>query len=131
MIAETDIEIALKKHVDDGALTYPIAWPNQEFSPARPYIMVDLVRVNRRDDTMDNAHTISRGQLIATVVVNIGTSTRTANEKADAIAALFPMGLRIAVTGGNIVILKPADIREGFRQDADWRVPVIVDYEAS
>lgn len=131
MILETDIENALKSVVGGAGLGWSIAWPNQNAPGSKPYIVFGMVRVNRRDDTLEGVQTISRGQLLLTVVTGEGISTRTANEKADQIAALFPKGRRIPVTGGEIVIIKPADVREGFPQDGDWRVPVIIDYEAS
>lgn len=130
-ILEADIEVALKAAIDGAGLSWPIAYPNINFGGQKPYIAVQFVRVGRRDDTHEGVLTISRGQLIANVVVAIGGSTKTANQKADQIAALFPMGRRIPVTGGEIVIMKPADIRGGYPQDADWRTPVFVDYEAS
>jgi len=130
-ILEADIEVALKAAIDGAGLSWSIAYPNINHDGKKPYIGVQCVRVGRRDETLNGEQTISRGQLIATVVTQRGKSSLTANQKADQIAALFPMGRRIAVTGGEIVIMKPADIREGFPQDADWRTPVIVDYEAS
>lgn len=130
-ILEADIEVALKATIDGAGLSWPIAYPNINFSGQKPYIAVQFVRVGRRDDTLAGEQTISRGQMIASVVVAVGGSTKTANQKADQIAALFPMGRRISVSGGEIVIMKPADIREGYPQDADWRTPVFVDYEAS
>ncbi|MGQ3214789.1 phage tail terminator-like protein [Shinella sp.] len=130
-ILEADIEVALKAAIDGAGLSWPIAYPNIHFNGAKPYIGVQIVRVARRDETLNGELTISRGQVIASVVVALGTSTKTANQKADQFAALFLMGRRIPVTGGEIVIMKPADIREGYPQDADWRTPVIVDYEAS
>lgn len=130
-IAETDIEVVLKAAIDGAGLSWPIAYPNINHDGKKPYIAIQFVRVGRRDDTLAGEQTISRGQMIATVVVSVGTSTRVANEKADQIANLFPMGRRLPVAGGEIVIMKPANIREGFPQDADWRTPVIVDFEAS
>lgn len=130
-IQETDIEVALKAAIDGAGLAWPIAYPNLNHDGKKPYIAVQFVRVGRRDDTLDGEQTISRGQMIATVVVAVGGSTRTANQKADQIANLFPKGRRLTVAGGEIVIMKPADIREGFPQDADWRTPVIIDFEAS
>lgn len=130
-ILEADVEVVLKAAIDGAGLSWPVAYPNINFSGQKPYIAVQFVRVGRRDDTLSGEQTISRGQMIASVVVAVGGSTKTANQKADQIAALFPMGRRIAVTGGEIVIIKPADIREGFPQDADWRTPILIDYEAS
>lgn len=131
MILETDIENALKAVVGNAGLGWSIAWPNQNAPGSKPYVVFGMVRVNRRDDTLDGVQTISRGQLLLTVVTGEGISTRTANEKADQIAALFPKGRRIPVTGGEIIFIKPADILEGFPQDGDWRMPVRADYEAS
>lgn len=131
MIAETAIELALKAEIDGAGLSWGIAWPNQDHPGTRPHIVVEFVRIGRRDDTLSGEMTISRGQMIATVVTDRGISSKLANQKADQIAALFPMGRRIAVTGGEIVIMKPADIREGFTQDAEWRTPVIVDFESN
>lgn len=130
-IAETDIELALKAAIEAGNLSWSIAWPNQDHNGVKPYIQCEIVRVNRRDETLDGVMPISRGMLMVTTVTARGTSSRTGNQKADQTAALFPMGRRIAVTGGEIVILKPADVKEGFPQDADWRTPVQIDYEAS
>lgn len=130
-IAETDIELALKAVLEAGNLSWSIAWPNQDHDGVKPYIQCKIVRVNRRDETLDGVMPISRGMVMATTVTERGISSRLGNEKADQIAALFPMGRRIAVTGGEIVILKPADVKEGFPQDADWRTPVQIDYEAS
>ncbi|MDP9590577.1 UNVERIFIED_ORG: hypothetical protein J2W19_003141 [Shinella zoogloeoides] len=130
-IQETDIEVALKADIDGAGLSWPIAYPNLSYTGDKPYVAVQFVRIGRRDDTLAGEQTISRGQMIATVVVAVNTSTKIANQKADQIAALFPMGRRIAVADGEIVIMKPADIREGYPQDADWRTPVIIDFEAS
>lgn len=128
---ETDIETAIKAVISSAGLVWPIAWPNQDAPGSKPYIAVSFVRVNRRDDTLNGENTISLGRVIGTIVTAKGISTRIPNEKADAFAALFPMGRTISVTGGRIVFTKPSDIQEGFPQDADWRVPVIAQYEAS
>ncbi|MBO0141506.1 hypothetical protein JZX87_10060 [Agrobacterium sp. Ap1] len=131
MIRETDIELALKAAIEAGNLAWPVAWPNQDLPGDKPHIVVEIVRVNRRDETLAGESPISLGRLIATVVVAKGTSTKVANEKADAISELFPMARRIAVPGGEIVILKPADVMDGYPEGADWRVPVRISYEAS
>lgn len=131
MIRETDIELALKAAIDAGNLVWPISWPNQDHPGDKPHIVIEIVRVNRRDETLNGENPISLGRLIATVVVAKGTSTKVANEKADAISDLFPMARRIPVAGGEIVILKPADVMDGYPEDAEWRVPVRISYEAS
>lgn len=130
-VLETDIETALKAAIDAAGLGWSISWQNIDFDGKKPYIAVQIVRVNRRDDTLNGENTISLGRVIGTIVVAKGSSTRTANRKADQFAGIFPMGRTIAVPGGQIVFTKPADIQEGLPQDADWRVPVVAQYEAS
>jgi hypothetical protein len=131
MIAEADIENALKARVATIVFGRPIAWPNQEFTASPPFATVQIVRVERTDRTMNGDETISRGRIIVTLVDRLGTSTKTANTLADTVAAAFPVALRIPVTGGQIVIMKPTDIREGFRDGSEWRTPIIIDYQAS
>lgn len=130
-IAETEIERVLKADIIAANLSWPVIWPNHTLPNTKPFILFEIIRVNRRDDTLAGEMTISRGQLIATPITKVGIDSEAGNEKADEVAGLFPMGRRIAVPGGEIVILKPADIREGFRQHTEWRTPVIVDFEAS
>ncbi|MCC0013872.1 MAG: hypothetical protein H6881_08340 [Rhodobiaceae bacterium] len=131
MPTETNIEVRLKKELKDAALGWSIAWPNQPYSGSKPYLVAQIVRIDRRDDTHDGTLTISQGRMIVTVVSEKGKSTRTSNTMADQVAAVFPHGKRMTVTGGEIVIMKPPLIQDGFPQDADWRTPVIIDYQAS
>lgn len=131
-IDETDITAALKAEIDSAGLVWPIAWQNvHRDGRSKPYIVVNIIKVNRRDETLNGENTISLGRVVATTVTKTGIGSDLGEAKAQQIAALFPMGKTIAVTGGQIVFTKPADIQEGFRQDADWRTPVIAQYEAS
>jgi hypothetical protein len=128
---EADIELALFAEIEGAAFTLPIWFPNQDAPGEKPYIVVQIVRVNRRDDTLNGENTISLGRVIGTIVTPTGKGSKEATRHADAFAELFPMGKAIPVTGGQIVFTKPADIQEGFPDGADWRVPVIAQYEAS
>ena len=127
---EADIEVALTKVLVDSSVALRWAFPNQDDSGSKPFGLVEIVRIQRRDDTMEGQQTISQGRMVVTVVDELNKSTRAANTLADSIAALFPMSSRIPVTGGEIVITKPADIREGQRDGNTWRTPVLIDYEA-
>jgi len=47
-------------------------------------------------------------------------------------AARYPMGLRLNVSGGGVVvIIHPPSVLQGFKDGSDWRVPVRAEYEAS
>ena len=51
---------------------------------------------------------------------------------AGSVAARYPMGLRLNVSvGGVVVIIHPPSVLQGFKDGSDWRVPVRAEYEAS
>lgn len=128
------IEAALKARL---ALftALPKAWPNQDFDPAKagnlPYVACDLVRAGTADRTLEGDAPETVGRLVATVVVAKGSSTGTANGHADAIAALFPMGLELPAGALTVEITQPPHIREGLPDGAYWRVPVAVTFLAT
>lgn len=117
-----------------ATLSLPKAWPNQDFDPKGagnlPFVSVDIVRAGTTDLTLDAEAPVSIGRLIAAVVVEKGTSTGTADDYADTIAALFPMGLRLTAGAKTITITQPPHIREGMADGAYWRVPVSIPYRA-
>lgn len=129
-MTEADIEIALRTRAA-GFTALPIAWPNQAAPAVKPYLALAFVRIMRTDDTLAQTRVRSMGRVIGTVVTPLNLSTATANGHADTFAALFPSGLRIAITDGEITFTKPADIQEGRREDQDWRTMVVIDYTAS
>lgn len=129
------------KHAPEAALKArlatltdtPKAWPNQAFDPAQPgnvpYIACTIVRAGTSDDTLDAESPIVAGRLIASVVVKSGTGETKANEIAEQIAALFPMGERIEAPGATTEVMQPPHIREGMPDGAYWRVPVSVPFQ--
>lgn len=141
-----DITTALKDRLADAALGLPIAFPNVGFDPAmtpRPYLEVQWPAARRTGGMQASgfldAGEVERefGRMSVSVVAHADKDPTTgvggegpANDHADDIAGLFPEGLVLPITGGEITITKPADIRGGYRDDADWRVPVIIEYDA-
>ena len=128
---QTNIELTLAADFSAAAGGWPVAYPNIAFSGAKPYLRFEIVRISTRDDTLGGEAPIIKGRIVATVVTASGTKSKDANMKADQIAAYYPMGRRIPIIDGEIVIIAPPNIQEGFPQDADWRTPVIIDYECS
>ena len=129
-MSEASVESALKARVAANSTGLSIAWPNQDHPGTEPFIAVDFVRIARTDPTIKGGHTISQGRLMMSVVVQVNTSTATANGYAETLAALFPFASSIWAGAVRIDITKPADIREGYRSGSEWRVPVLVDYRA-
>ncbi|MGL5737232.1 MAG: phage tail terminator-like protein [Beijerinckiaceae bacterium] len=132
MPAETDIENAIKARIGTASLVWPIAWPNQDMPEPKPIprIEVYIDRNGRSSVALSGGGAVSFGFVRVLVVDHKGASTADANAKADAVAALFPMALRIAVPNGNIVMTNEASIRSGFRDGSQWVIPVIAPYRA-
>ncbi len=131
---EVDIEQAMKDLLENNMTGLPasVAWPNQKHDRVRPYLEVIFSGGQRTGGALAGGETIlqSVGVMLINVVTEQNTATATANAYADTLAALFYEGRMIAITGGTITLMKPADIRKGLNADADWRVPVVVNYQA-
>lgn len=124
---------ALKQALASHSL--PKAYPNEDFDPTKtgnlPYLAVDIVRSATTDDTLDAETPIQSGSLLVTVVTQAGKSTGGADDYADAVAALFPMGARIAAGSQTITIMQPPHIMEGYTDATYWRVRVTIPFLAS
>lgn len=127
-----DIRNALKSRLAGGSIGADAAWPNVEYSGARPYFDTSFTGLVREGGTLKGNEILKEtGQFTAVVVVDHGIGENAAADYADAVAALFPEGQRIAITGGEVVIRRPADIRGGYPTDTDYRMPVAIFYRAT
>lgn len=131
MLSEAEISDALTKRLSDTPFLSNVAWENKSFPVTRPYIDVQIVRVSTTDDTGDGVGSRHRGYMQATVVGELNKWARPNEVEAERIAARFPKALRLSITGGQVKIIRPAAIGQGYRDGADWRLPVRIDYEAS
>ena len=127
-----DIEMAIKAHVGNGLLAWPIAWPNQDVPDPAPQPRIELtVDRNTDDDAPLSGGLIrSEGFIRALCIVQKGTSTSAVNVKAQEVRDLFPKALRLPVSGGYVKITNAANVAAGFRDGSDWVVPVIIPYRA-
>lgn len=131
---ETDISKALGQHLQSLADVPYIVWPNKDkpASVARPYLVVQVVRVSRRAPDLKNGDAvIARGLYQVTVVAALNKDATDADALAGRIAAHFPKAKRLTENGGTVTILDAPDILPAMRDGSDWRVPVHIDYEAS
>ena len=126
-----DITSSIKARISTlGMVTvYPNVTPPSPLT--RPYLDVSFPTADRSDRTLAGTQTQERGTIAVSVVVDEGTATEAANGYADAVSDLFPTALRFAFTGGEITIMKPADIKGGFNAGTEWRVPVMIEYHAN
>lgn len=129
-LLEADIEVFLKERILNNFEGLRVVFPNEDDTNEKPYLFIQFVNVSKEDDTHDGSNTVIRGRLIGTVVSQLNRSTREGTSWASELAALFPHALRSPIPGGKIVITKPPVVMEGFRQDAEWRTSVNIDYDA-
>lgn len=127
-----DIKNALKDRVRLGGLgitgVYPAVDPEGPLT--RPYFEFEFVNAQREGEAIDGTVKREVGTISITVVVEEGLGEDDASDYADAVAALFPQGLHLPITGGDIAFQQQADIRIGVRDTPDWRVPVLIRYVA-
>jgi hypothetical protein len=125
-----DIRNALKA-VIEAANILPAAHGNGR-SATRPYLDIATASARRENELLaGGAFQREIGALSVTVCVDEGTYENAASDYADDIAALFPKGLRIPATGGVVAITDVPDVRSGFQAEAEWRLPVLIRYEAA
>ncbi len=124
------IQSALLTRISGVGSGLPPAWPNRDYSDPRPYLEILPRIADRADETLKGTALRETGRLAVNVVVEVDSGTVAANTWAAIVAALFPKGLRLAFTGGEIVVHRPVDVRGGFRDGADWKVPIVIHYEA-
>ena len=127
-MTEAEISDALCRRLVDALPLRRIVLENRDSIPARPYIVVEVVRVSKTDATLDGTGPTHRGFVQATVVSETDAWANDALNIAEEVAAVFPYGQRLA--NGQITIKKPPQIEQAFRDGPDWRTPVRVDYEA-
>ena len=131
MIVE-DIENGLEAVLGNGGTGYNIAFPNKDHGGEKPHIKVQFSGRTQIGNALKGGQ-IDRvnGVLQLTVISDVGIQSRPSNTMAQTIANLYGAGDIIPITGGNIVISRKPDIRDGYRDGSDWRVPVIIRYTAT
>lgn len=130
---EADISQALGQHLASMTDVPSIVWENKDSTAgkAKPYLVVQNVRTGRTDDTLDGVAPISRGYLMVTVVEEKNKFATPAEVLADSIAAWFPQGTELPITGAMVTITTPSNVKPGFSDDINWRIPVRINYSAS
>ena len=130
-MTEQEISNALQQRLVTAALA-TVVFENQDANPARPFLFVQHVPAERIDETIAGGHTISRGFMSVTAVIDEGAFATGAMMLLDQVAALFPKGLRLPLaSGGVLTISQPVRIMPGFQDVADYRRVAQVFYDAS
>lgn len=127
-----DINNALKARLATGGTGLNGTWPNvdPQGPVTRPFFEVQFPAQNRNGEFLSADVTRETGRIAVVIVTEAGGGEDAANDYAEAVSDLFAQALRLPLTGGEITIEQPADIRAGFRDGPDWRVPVIIQFSA-
>ena len=128
----SDINKALKAQLATGGTALSGTWPNIEpqGTMIRPYFEVLFPTQSRTGQFISGDVVEESGLLGVVIVVEFGTGEDAVNDYADAVADIFYQTLTISITGGLITIEQPANIAQGYRDNADWRVPLTISYSA-
>lgn len=128
----TDAEIIKALGVRLYGLHYTVVWEDDAPGlPAPPYLTFELVPTGRIDDTLDGSGALFTGYAQITVVTKLGDKAISARSIAETVAGTFPMTLRLETPTGIVTVTRATDVRQGFRDGPNWRIPVRVYYEAA
>lgn len=127
-----DIRNALKARLAGMVGRPDTAWPNVSFDAGTtPRLEVAFTAIERQGGTLKGGDTLTEtGTMAVIVVTEQGAGEDAGADLADAVAALFPEGQAIAITGGALRITAPASIRGGFPDEKTYRTPVMIRYRA-
>jgi hypothetical protein len=109
----------------------PIAWENVPFTPpAGAYLRAFLLPANTTGLDLAGAGRTYRGVYQVSVTCPINAGPGAAEAIADELAALFPLNLRLAVTGLTLQVITPVTAAQGAQDATNFIVPVSFQYLA-
>jgi hypothetical protein len=123
-----EIETALGQRLATMTACPPIAWPNKDVNPARPFLFVQHVPTPRAARQLQGSGYIGGGALMVTIVTARDKFATQANTIAQSVIDRFPQGLRLSAGNGTVLIHKPAEPMPAFQDGPDWRQPVRIAY---
>lgn len=129
---KTDINNGIKDALIAGAPSVDFVWPNVRAEFDRTYVTTSFTVQSRVDNSLKGGDHILRenGLVVLVVVTETNQGEDEANDLAQDLADLFPMGEKIGITDGEITISRAPAIRGGFKDGSEWRVPVEIPYVA-
>ena len=129
-----DVLNAMKARISAAAIGPNTSMPNVELGDrVLPFIEVEFTGGDRTGGTLAGNETVTETGVLA-VTINIEKDAEggedTGYDMADLVADLFPEGYRLLFTGGLLTFIQPPSIRNGFPDDASYRIPVVIQYRA-
>lgn len=109
----------------------PVAWENVPFTPpAGTYLRGFLLPAATAGIDLAGAGRTFRGIYQVSVVCPINTGPGAAESIADELATLFPLNLRITVSGLTLQVVTPVTAAQGAQDATNYVLPVSFGYRA-
>ena len=110
----------------------PVAWENVPFTPTTgaTYLQAFLLPATTTGIDLAGAGRTYRGVYQINVVAPLNAGPGAAEGIADELADLFPLNLRVAVTGLTLQVVTPVTAAQGAQDTTDFTVPVSFQYRA-
>lgn len=127
-----DIRNALKSELAGASLGLTITYPNVNSNPGlKPRLEISIPDAEQLGGSINSTGIITEsGSLLAVIVVDEGVGENSALDFADSIANALPQGYKIIFTGGALKITGRPSVQGGYSDLGDYRVPVLVRYNA-
>lgn len=128
-VTPSQAQAALEDILRLGAGLTPVSWPNKPFSDSPPYYAFNVAtRLVRNDNLNPSSGAYLTGSISIHSVCELGYLTKSVDKMAEDLIGLFPAGLRISAGTGQITLMMPPDIREGYPDKNLWRVPTLISF---
>ena len=109
----------------------PVAWENVEFpSPPATYLRAFLLPAKTTGIDLAGVGRTYIGIYQVSVITPVDIGPGTAEGIASEIAALFPLNLRLAVSGMTLQVISPVTCAQGAQDGFSYIVPVSFGYRA-
>lgn len=130
---ETSIWLALKSRIDTLAMSYPRAWPGEDFYPPSaggmpaPYIRVGRSSAAPASVFLEDGKAHNRlGSIILTLVHPLGQNVAVYDEIAGNIAKHFKDGTHARFGNVCLTVTRFPHVQEGYEDNGYWTVPVVI-----
>lgn len=124
---DADIYELFKARIVAAPLYMSVVPPNCDTLPQKPYLLIDVTTINRSNRSLSGGIEKAEGICQVTLVSETDEDEMASNVEAQKIKDLFPYGLRM---GNEVLVTKPTDIKQAYRDGPDWRTPIHIEYLA-
>lgn len=130
------IRAVLESRLDDWASNREpalrVAYENASFEPAtgETYLRARVLPASTTSEDLEGAHRAYRGVFQVSIVSPINDGAGAEAGIADEIGVLFPVNLRLSLSGITIQIITPASAAPALQKESSFIVPVSVTYRS-